>query len=151
MASPGSQVPPPILYKMMGVWSTLTGSTDTEYLCHLPVDISGILGFFANLLAVCLFIKVRKVTFDIRQNFSLNIFSSWELPSTVFLSISPPQSLSSQSSEILSLPTIHSIKVKPDLQAWQSPLNNVPGWTFSTAACQANAFGMTFLGWTSLL
>ena len=37
--------PPPVLYKMMGVWSTLTG----------------ILGFLANLLAVCLFIKVRKL------------------------------------------------------------------------------------------
>ena len=46
--------PPPVLYKMMGVWSTLTG----------------ILGFLANLLAVCLFIKVRKVTIDIWEPFS---------------------------------------------------------------------------------
>ena len=61
-----SVLPPRTLYTMMGVWSSLTGSTESfqsmpfKYQCTIYHN-SGLLGFLANLLAVLLFLKVRKV------------------------------------------------------------------------------------------
>ena len=109
-------------------------------------ECSGTLGFFANLLAVFLFIKVGKVNIWCSQK-TLFLhhwrYFSWGPPSTAFLSIFLLRSWSSPSLEILSLPTTRSTEVRPAFvspRLWrplqvgpsrQRPVRQTPsGWHF---------------------
>lgn len=139
--------PPEVLYKMMCVWSSLTGEITTTI--WLLTD--GVLRN-ARLLRKppgCLPLhQSRKGQYLMfAKNFvppSLKIFQLRTPFNCLLINLSSTELIISVFGN--SLLAYNSFYRGETSLCLPSPLTAFVGWTFSSAACQANAFGMTFLG-----